>query len=316
MTRDTLTLVIPLLVALTSLACDPAPNVGSDAGAAEDAYSANDDAGPDAPLPPTRIPLGTADRPAELRLPPQHDGTTRLPLFILLHGYSTDSIQQDFYLGFSRTVRAAGAYSLLPNGTRDADNNRFWNAGAACCDYGGTGVDDDAYLMGLIDAAEAVAPIDTTRIYFFGHSNGAFMAHRMACNHADRIAAIGALAGTEDRDFSCTPARAISVLQIHGTADENVGFDGGDINGSPYVGSVDMARRWAMRGGCSAMPTSGAAFDWDNSVPGTEATPSTYGGCGAGASVELWTLNGSGHLPFPVATGMRTVVDWFLAHHL
>ena len=136
MTRNTLSFVIPIFASLTSLACDPAPMVGSDAGAAtDDAHIASDDAGPDAPLPPTRLPVGTADRPVDINLPPAHDGTTRLPLFILLHGYSSNAAQQDAYLGFSRAVRAAGAYSILPNGTVDAGGNRFWNASAFSLTY-------------------------------------------------------------------------------------------------------------------------------------------------------------------------------------
>jgi polyhydroxybutyrate depolymerase len=317
MTRNTLSFVIPIFASLTSLACDPAPMVGSDAGAAtDDAYVASDDAGPDAPLPPTRLPVGTADRPVDINLPPAHDGTTRLPLFILLHGYSSNAAQQDAYLGFSRAVRAAGAYSILPNGTVDAGGNRFWNASASCCNFAGSSVDDESYLMGLIDAAEAVVPVDTTRIYFFGHSNGAFMAHRMACNHADRIAAVGTLAGTEAMDFTCTPARPISVLQIHGTADATIEYPGGRITGStPYVSAEEVVSRWAMRDGCDAMRTPGAVFDWDTAVTGPEATPSTYAGCDGGSAVELWTLTGSGHIPFTNATGIRSIVDWLLARH-
>lgn len=315
MTRIKLSLVVPWLASLAALACDPAP-VSPDATVGSDAGTPSDDTGPDAPLALVRIPVGTADRPVDLNLPPQHDGTTRLPLFVMLHGYSADATQEDAYLGFSRAVRAAGAYSILPNGTRDAANNRFWNASASCCNFAGAAIDDEAYLMGLIDAAEAVAPIDTTRIYFFGHSNGAFMAHRMACNHADRIAGVATLAGTEAMDFTCTPARPISVLQIHGTADATIQYTGGRITGSaPFIGAEEVVSRWAMRDGCGATRTPGTAFDWDTAVTGPEATPSTYADCSGGASVELWTLTGSGHLPFTTAMGIRSVVDWLLARH-
>ena len=53
------------------------------------------------------------------------------------------------------TADALGFLYLMPDGTKDATDNRFWNANDACCDFGKTGVDDDAYLMGLVDEISA-----------------------------------------------------------------------------------------------------------------------------------------------------------------
>ncbi len=43
------------------------------------------------------------------------------------------------------------------------------------------GVDDTEYLVNLIDKIASSYPIDREKVYIFGHSNGGFMAHRMAC---------------------------------------------------------------------------------------------------------------------------------------
>ena len=46
------------------------------------------------------------------------------------------------------------------------------------------------------------------------------MAHRMACDHADAIAAIVSIAGaTFLNPDDCAPSEPVSVLQVHGTND-------------------------------------------------------------------------------------------------
>jgi len=317
MKRHALSLGLPFALALSSIACTDLPVAAvDDSGPMADAGPNHDGGipGEDAPLRVVRLPVGTADRPVDINLPPQHDGTTRLPLFILLHGYGASGSAQDTYLGFSRAVRAAGGYSILPDGTLDATGRRFWNASESCCNFAGSSVDDDAYLISLVDRAEAAVPVDTTRIYFFGHSNGAFMAMHMACTHSDRITGIGTLAGTEAVDFTCTTiTRPVSVLHLHGTADTTIQYNGGTVGAASFVGAEDVISRWATRDGCDATRTPGTPFDWDTLIAGSEATPSVYAGCDGGSAVELWTLTGSGHLPVTNGAGMRSVIDWLLA---
>jgi pimeloyl-ACP methyl ester carboxylesterase len=72
---------------------------------------------------------------------------------------------------------------------------RFWNATDACCNLYGATVDDSAYLTDLIKMISTQYTVDPRRVYLVGHSNGAFMSFRMACDHADIITAIAALNG-------------------------------------------------------------------------------------------------------------------------
>ena len=171
--------------------------------------------------------LGPADRPARLIAPPEHDGVTELPIVFLLHGYGASATVQDAYFMASAEARRSGYYLVLPDGTMDASGRRFWNATPACCDFAPTGVDDVAYLTGLLDEAVAALPIDEDRVYFIGHSNGGFMSYRMACELSDRIAAIVSLAGSDFiGDMDCVPTQPVSVLQVHGDMDETIGYAG------------------------------------------------------------------------------------------
>src|SRR5262249_9298088 len=154
-----------------------------------------------------------------------------------------------------------------------------------------TGVDDSAYLSSLIDEIKARYTVDPKRVYFVGHSNGGFMSYRMACDHADQIAAIGSLAGAMWADTSkCKPSQPVSVLEIHGTADADVLYNGSV--GGKYPDAVTTVEDWATLDGCSLMPDNSAPpLDLDSSLMGAETTVQRYTqGCKAGGAAELWSI--------------------------
>lgn len=289
------------LLAVGSVACSDEP-AGDDAGI---------DAGPsgseDASVPGPPSTLGPADRPAELVVPDAHDGEAPLPAIVLLHGLGASGDAQDLYFGLSRAARRAGFYLVIPDGTVDAEGRRFWNATPACCDFGGTGVDDVAYLTGLIDELEAAVPVGA--LFFMGHSNGGFMSYRMACEEADRVDAIVSLAGSDfPGDDDCVPSAPVAVLQIHGDEDPTVVYDGGP--GGVYPSAPDVVARWAERNGCDpAAPVDGEPLDLDSSIDGAETTVTRYDdGCAEPAS--LWTIEGGGHIPPLTRDFTPTVLEW------
>ena len=136
-------------------------------------------------------------------------------------------------------------------GRSTATANRFWNATDACCNFDKAGVDDVAYLTGVIAEIQAKLSIDPKRIAFVGHSNGGFMSYRMACDRAGLVAAIVSLAGATFADpADCAPSEPVSVAQVHGTADDVIRYEGGGINGVPYPGAEGTAETWATYDGC------------------------------------------------------------------
>lgn len=66
--------------------------------------------------------------------------------------------------------------------------------------------------------------IDPRRIGLVGHSNGGFMALRMACEASDLVTAVVSLAGsTWKEDSSCAPATfPVNVLTLHGDNDDTI----------------------------------------------------------------------------------------------
>ena len=275
-----------------------APDAAADAGAT--------DAGP--ALPRT---IGPVERPARFYAPPAHDGVTPLPALVLLHGYGVDGAAQEAYFALRRATNAEGFYLVVPDGTLDADGRRFWNATPACCDFGATGVDDVAYLTSLLDALEAIVPVDPSAVFFLGHSNGGFMSFRMACELADRVAAIASLAGSDFLDDTdCVPSRPVSILAIHGDADDVILYGGT----AGYPGAQAVTERWAARASCDlGAPTTGAPIDIAT-VAGAETTVRRYEtGC-TGAQAELWTIAGGAHIPGLTRNFSPSVVAWLRAH--
>ena len=99
--------------------------------------------------------VGGPDRPAHVYAPTDWDGTSRMPVVVMLHGYGATGIVQDVYMQLRPRLEVLGAIYVLPDGLKDSFGAQYWNANPYCCDFDGSGVDDVGYLMGLIDELEA-----------------------------------------------------------------------------------------------------------------------------------------------------------------
>jgi polyhydroxybutyrate depolymerase len=203
---------------------------------------------------------------------------------------------------------------LLPNGTTSIGGKAFWDSKGACCNFSGTPVDDVGYLSDVIDEAVAERPIDPDRIYLFGHSNGGFMSYRMACERADRIAAVAVLAGSDGPGVDgCRPTEPVSVLHLHGTDDEVIGYDGGTIT-TTFPGAQETVARWVARDGCDEGATVEPPLDLDAGIDGAETTVAVHEGCDGGAIVQLDTIEGGAHSPALTHEAVGTdVLDWLLS---
>ncbi len=257
------------------------------------------------------------DRPVPVHVPASYDPDEPTPLVMLLHGYGVDGPTQEAYLGFEQTADERGFIYAYPSGTRDMFSLPFWNATDACCDIGGSGVDDSGYLRTVIEQIQAALNIDPQRIYLVGHSNGAFMSYRMACDHADLIAAIAPLAGGTFEDTAdCAPAEPVAVLHIHGTLDATIAYGGGLLFGTPFPGAEESARIWVGYNDClDVADTSPPNIDLDAVLPGAETDVRRWQvSCDPGGYVELWKIQGGGHVPVFQSDFRDRVVDFFDAH--
>jgi len=250
-------------------------------------------------------------RPVDIKVPPGFDGSHDYPLIIGLHGFTSNGFVHATYFGLTKLVSEDKALLLAPDGTMDNNGSQFWNADPVCCDFNNKMPDDVGYIGKLIDDVIAAYPVDKSRVFVIGHSNGSFMAYRMACERPDVITAIAGLAGAaSSMPASCTPEHSVNVLHIHGTADATVPFAGGGIGVGGAEGSV---QQWAGHDGCGTTLAAGATYDLESQLAGSE-TQALASTCPSGVAVELWKVEGGSHVPNWGPTFTPTLWQWLDEH--
>ena len=142
------------------------------------------------------------------------------------------------------------------------------------------------------------------------------MSYRMACDHSDTIAAVASLAGATFIDpADCAADQPVSVLQIHGTADATIAFDGDSIFGRAYPSATATVAEWADNNGCTTdTEVTPNAFDLVVNLDGAESSRTAYTGCPEGVGVELWTIDGGSHIPARTPDMSTGIVDFLFAH--
>jgi polyhydroxybutyrate depolymerase len=251
-----------------------------------------------------------SERPYRLVVPPGYSGQP-LPLVILLHGYSGSGQAMDDYLNMSSIAATRTFLLVTPDGTVDAAGYRYWNATDACCAANApVPADDVAYLTAVIEDVTFRYSVDPQRVYIIGHSNGGFMAHRMACDRASRVAAIVSIAGAQWSYLPyCQPSEPVSVLQVHGTADTTILYDGGP----GYPGARTTVADWATLNRCTTDFYAAAVWDLDTQ-PGVETIRELAIGCPPGVGVELWSMIAAPHDPAFSAWGANFLYNFLTVY--
>lgn len=207
--------------------------------------------------------------------------TGLLPLVLALHGYTQSVGSLEYSTGLNDEAAAGGFVLAYPEGI-----GRSWNAGSCCAEALRRNIDDVAFIKQVIDQLVSGGRVDPKQIFATGISNGGMMDYRLACELSDRIAAIVSVSGALMVN-KCSPARTVSVLEMHGTNDSTVPIDGGTLAGvGTFPPTMSTIERWVSIDGCAADPTTSST-----DITTTQA----WTGCRDGSTVVLVIVKGGGH---------------------
>lgn len=239
-----------------------------------------------------------------VHVPPQAAAGAALPVVINFHGGGSNARTQRWYTRMDAAADRDGYIAVYPNGTGGL-GTRFltWNAGDCCGVAALNRVDDVGFTLAVIDDLAQRTPIDASRVYATGLSNGSMMAYRLAAEASDRIAAVAGVAGAMTlRPFR--PKAAIPVMHIHSLDDKRALYAGGLGPAFPQTDTrvfhapvEEMLKKWVEHNGC---PREGRVDAPVQGAPGLDdghtANRVLYAPCRDGTEVVLWKLAGPGHV--------------------
>jgi polyhydroxybutyrate depolymerase len=265
---------------------------------------------------------GGIGRTYRLHVPPAYAPGQLTPLVFSFHGGTSNATQQAFITQMHAKADSAGFLLIEAEGYGGPFNLPTWNAGNCCGPAMTADIDDVAFVDAMIDHLGADACVDARRVFSTGYSNGAMLSYRLACELADRIAAIAPNAGgvgdvNQNVDppvqvFTCAPSRPVPVFHMHGDADTCYRFEGGvgtGVSGTNFISIPTTIAGWVARNGCSSTTVT--------TYQNGGATCDTYQGCVEGADVTLCVLAGHGHAwPGGAAYGLEAMCGGVMSSDL
>lgn len=200
-----------------------------------------------------------------------------LPLLVVLHGRGQQpwtAVRSTGFLPYARQGQAALVY---PDGL-----SRSWNAGSGCCGVAGTrGTPDTAFVTAVVADALRDLPVDPSRVYLVGYSNGGKLAWLLTCTHPGLFSAVATYGAAPLS--ACPAAKALPSLMAVGVHDDVLPI-GGNPRAHPALPSARVAAGWLVRRDrCTAAAVTttvgGAVLQrWTQCAAGTEVDLAVYPG--------------------------------------
>jgi polyhydroxybutyrate depolymerase len=212
------------------------------------------------------------------------------PLLLALHGFTQLPLDHESVTGWSQVAAARHFIVAYPS----AEPQR------SAWDFSQNSADVD-YLRNVVKDISSKWCVNPRQVHAEGHSSGALMTARLACDASTVFASVAVYAGVDPTLLGspCAPARPISVGIFHGITDL--------ISGFPLA--VQHRNNWLRRNGCPSTPTT---------EPNVVLEASLYGPCRAGVTV-VWRVYQAGHL-WPTGANHTDITqrmsDFFLRNPL
>ena len=222
-----------------------------------------------------------------LYVPASYTGADAVPLVFSFHGFGGNAVDQMEDYDFRPIADTAGFLVAYPQGLAAGPGIATWNIGSAT---GGT--DDIGFTAAMIDSIADVFPINRDRVYTTGMSMGGFFSIHLAGRLSEKIAAIASVSGTMTQGTlaASSPAHPTPFLQIHGTADPLVPYEGNPL----YVSVAEVLAYWIGYNRCDTLPVITPLADLD-ATDGSTVEHFVYANGDRGVTVEHMKITGGGH---------------------
>ena len=255
---------------------------------------------------------GSATRYYRLHLSARYKVGEPQAVLLVFHGHGGNARDMEALTGFSKLADGQGFIAVYPQGIKDDDGLPMWASVGPAADYG---IDDLNFTNNLLDKLQKDLCVNPARIYATGFSNGGGMSNYLACRLAGRIAAVVPIAGNyfDLPDGGCQPGRTVALLEIHGTADNVIAYNGRpdkDYPGWPLPAIQTYLAEWATRNDCAKGPQT---FLDTSEVKGQQ-----WLDCRNNSAVAHYQIKGGGHAyPDTIAGRPSSEVIWsFLARYV
>jgi polyhydroxybutyrate depolymerase len=226
------------------------------------------------------------ERTTLLYVPESYDAATGHPLIVNFHGFGGTSSDHLQWADMRPLAERDGVVLLYPQGTL-LDGSPHWNA----ADPGGDNkseADDVGFVVELITQLQDQYNIDSNRIYIMGYSNGSFFSYYLACSASEYFAGVASVSGTM-LDATCGATHPMPMINIHGTQDSVVAYDGG----SEYPGVESVLDFWVGFNQADTDPTMETLTDGSRTVEHY-----VYAARESGVAVEHYKVVGGEHVWF------------------
>ena len=223
------------------------------------------------------IKIGEQNRSYRVHLPNGFSTTKYYPVVMYFTGKGTGSVDGERLAN----LNTLPAITIYPQATMGKDGYFAWQGAPYS-----SGVDDVAFVDGMLDKVQSQLCVKRSNIYATGYSNGGGIVSLLSCKLPDRFAAFGIVAGAMYYPAGdCTPERPTPLINIHGDSDPVVPYKGSITRKLPAIDSWVTER--ARDNGCTMQPST--------TYKGNGTYITTWQFCRNGATVQNIRVQGGGH---------------------
>lgn len=160
----------------------------------------------------------------------------KFPVVFNFHGGGMSHLEQMFYTEMNKSADKNQFIVVYPLGI-----NKDWNVGFEMSYQKGS--NDIGFVKELLSFLKGKYRIDENAIFATGLSRGGFFCHRVASEMGDVFAAVASVGAPlpDSVKYFNRSKHQISIMQVHGTADEVVKYEG---KKDAYASALNTFNYW------------------------------------------------------------------------